>query len=45
MWKYEIIFMDTNKVIDFLNENNLKPENVKIIERGNYYYIFYYVNK
>lgn len=45
MWKYKMVFLDTNEVIDFLNENNLKPENVKIMERYNYYYIFYYVSK
>ena len=45
MWKYKMVFLDTNEMIDFLNENNLKPENVKIMERDNYYYIFYYVSK
>ena len=42
MWKCKTIF-DYPRVVAFLNENNIKPENCKITEYHNCYSIFYYV--
>ena len=41
MWKCKVI-NGTLQVIDFLNENNIKPENCKITECDDYYSVFYY---
>lgn len=41
MWKCKIILY-SSKVINFLNENNIKPENCKITEVDNRYSVFYY---
>lgn len=46
MWKCKVI-RGTLQVMDFLNENNIKPENCKITEcyygDYDYYSVFYYV--
>ncbi len=46
MWKCKVI-KGTLQVMDFLNENNIKPENCKITEccydNHDYYSVFYYV--
>ena len=47
MWKCKVI-NGTLQVMDFLNENNIKPENCKITEcyydnNHDYYSVFYYV--
>ena len=43
MWKCKEI-KGALQVMDFLNENNIKPENCKITEDKNHYYtVFYYV--
>ena len=42
MWKCKVI-NGTLQVMDFLNENNIKPENCKITEHDDCYSIFYYV--
>jgi hypothetical protein len=45
MWKCKII-KSTLRVVDFLNENNIKPENCKILtDCDDYYSVFYYVEK
>ena len=45
MWKYKLI-LNYPRVVDFLNENNIKPENCKITESeyNSYYLVFYYVD-
>lgn len=43
MWKCKVI-KGTLRVVDFLNANNIKPENCKITEYHNYYSVFYYVD-
>ena len=40
MWKCKEI-KGALQVMDFLNENNIKPENCKITECDDYYTIFY----
>jgi hypothetical protein len=42
MWKCKV-FNSPSRLLDFLNENNIKPENCKITECGDYYTVFYYV--
>ena len=48
MWKYKMIIGNYSGVINFLNENNIKPENCKILDKStevdNRYAIFYYVD-
>ena len=44
MWKCKIIY-GPSQVLDFLNENNIKPENCKITDDKNHYTVFYYVEK
>jgi hypothetical protein len=42
MWKCKEI-KGAIQVVDFLNENNIKPENCKMTECDDYYSVFYYV--
>ena len=42
MWKCKVIIR-ASQVVEFLNENNIKPENCKITECNDYYSVFYYV--
>lgn len=42
MWKCKVI-NSPSQVLDFLNENNIKPENCKITEYHHCYSVFYYV--
>ena len=42
MWKCKGIIR-ASQVVEFLNENNIKPENCKITEYDGYYSVFYYV--
>ena len=44
MWKCKEI-KGALKVIDFLNEYNIKPKNCKITECDDYYSVFYYIEK
>lgn len=48
MWKYKMIIDNYYGVINFLNENNIKPENCKILDNSTEvdirYAIFYYVD-
>ena len=44
MWKCKV-FKGDFQVVDFLNENNIKPENCKITEYNDFYTVFYYVEK
>ena len=42
MWKCKVI-NSPSRLLDFLNENNIKPENCKITECNDFYTVFYYV--
>lgn len=45
MWKCEVIKC-AFRVVNFLNEINVKPENCKILtDCDDYYAVFYYVEK
>ena len=44
MWKRKMI-IGASQVVEFLNENNIKPENCKKTEHDDYYSVFYYVLK
>ena len=44
MWKCKEI-KGALQVMDFLNENNIKPENCKITNYYDSYAVFYYVEK
>ena len=44
MWKCKIA-KDLCQVLDFLNENNIKPDNCKITNYYDSYAVFYYIEK